>query len=216
MVVPCTAELSCGCKLNHQLVKKIVLTGGPGAGKTAVLEILKKSFCEHIAILPESASIVFGGGFWRLKSVSARKSAQRAIFYVQKELENMVEAENQFATVLCDRGSLDGLAYWPLSEVEYWKELATTREAELKAYDVVIHLRTPNLDRGYNHSNPVRIESALEAAQIDKKIEEAWRGHPHRFFIESEENFLNKVHKTVQLIKNELPECCKNHTILTE
>jgi len=38
----------------------VVLTGGPGAGKTAFLEIARRNFCEHIAVLPEAASIVFG------------------------------------------------------------------------------------------------------------------------------------------------------------
>ena len=64
----------------------IVLTGGPGAGKTAVLEMLRRVVCPHVAILPESAGILFSGGFWRGTSIDAHKSAQRAIFHVQREL----------------------------------------------------------------------------------------------------------------------------------
>lgn len=72
------------------------------------------SFCKHIAILPESASIIFGGGFLRKQSVPARKGAQRAIFHVQKELNQViVEEEHSFLIPLCDRGTLDRLAYWP-------------------------------------------------------------------------------------------------------
>ena len=67
----------------------IVLTGGPGAGKTAVLEMLRKEVCPHVAILPEAAGILFGGGFWRLPTDSARAAAQRAIFRVQRELETI-------------------------------------------------------------------------------------------------------------------------------
>ena len=56
-------QLLCGCKeLVHQ-TKFIVITGGPGAGKTAALEMVKKSFCNHVVILPEAASILFSGGF---------------------------------------------------------------------------------------------------------------------------------------------------------
>jgi predicted ATPase len=56
----------------------VVLTGGPGAGKTALLEIARRNFCEHIAVLPEAVSIVFGGGFWRKETAPARRAAQRA------------------------------------------------------------------------------------------------------------------------------------------
>jgi broad-specificity NMP kinase len=38
----------------------MVLTGGPGAGKTAVLELLRHSLCDDVAILSEAAGIIFG------------------------------------------------------------------------------------------------------------------------------------------------------------
>ena len=77
---------TCPCSEPHQR-KRIVLTGGPGAGKTAVLELIRQSFCKHVKVLPEAASIIFGGGFPRTKGVLVRQAAQRAIFYVQRELE---------------------------------------------------------------------------------------------------------------------------------
>lgn len=67
--------------------RRIVLTGGPGAGKTAVLEFLRKAVCDCTVLLPESAGIVFGGGFPRETSDGARRAAQRAIYFVQRELE---------------------------------------------------------------------------------------------------------------------------------
>ncbi len=42
----------------------MVVTGGPGASKTAATTATR-SFCEHVAILPEAAAIVFGKGFPR-------------------------------------------------------------------------------------------------------------------------------------------------------
>ncbi|MBL0889768.1 MAG: hypothetical protein IBJ19_04065 [Gemmatimonadaceae bacterium] len=38
----------------------MVLTGGPGAGKSAVLELARLFFCDHVRRLPEAAGIVFG------------------------------------------------------------------------------------------------------------------------------------------------------------
>jgi hypothetical protein len=80
----------------------VVLTGGPGAGKTALLELIRQSFCSHVKVLPESASIVFGGGFPREDDPACRRAAQRAIFYVQRELEIAGDSHNP-AIVLCDQ-----------------------------------------------------------------------------------------------------------------
>lgn len=44
---------------------RVVLTGGPGAGKTAVLELVRRAVCRHVRVLPEAASVVYGGGFPR-------------------------------------------------------------------------------------------------------------------------------------------------------
>ncbi len=45
--------------------RRVVLTGGPGAGKTAALEVIRRLYAPHVQVLPEAASIVFGGGFPR-------------------------------------------------------------------------------------------------------------------------------------------------------
>jgi predicted ATPase len=200
----------CSCKKNKHKTKRIVITGGPGAGKTAILEMVRHLMCPHITILPEAASILFGGGFWRKTDTPAKEAAQRAIYYVQREQERMVLEEGQNAVVLCDRGTLDGLAYWPASGQLFFKQLHTSRKLELHRYEVVIHLRTPEAKQGYNLSNPVRIESALEAAAIDTLIESAWRGHPHRHFVASTDTFMEKARTTLEIIEQELPFCCMN------
>lgn len=101
----------CACREPHPL-KRVVLTGGPSAGKTAVLELIRQSLCEHVVVLPEAAGVVFGSGFPRTQSVPVRGAAQRAIFFVQRELEAAAGSTNP-AIVLCDRGTVDGAAYWP-------------------------------------------------------------------------------------------------------
>lgn len=209
----CVSKYKCTCSREFHPPKRIVITGGPGAGKTAVLEIARKNFCEHITILPEAASILFGGGFPRGEDLARKKASQRAIFHIQHELEQLVEDEKISAITLCDRGTLDGLAYWPLDEELFWKEVGSTKEKELSRYDAVIHMRTPPAEQGYNFQNPVRVESAHQAAVVDKKIEDAWKDHPHRFFVTSENVFLEKVQIAINLIKENLPECCKHHEI---
>jgi hypothetical protein len=174
-----------------------------------VIELFRRRSCAGIALLPESASIIFGGGFWRHDSLAGRQAAQRAIFHTQRELERMVAEEGGSRAALCDRGTLDSLAYWPGSEQDFWRDLETTREAELRRYHAVIHLRTPGAHNGYNHSNPIRIESPEEAARIDRRIQDAWQGHPRCVVVESTDNFVDKALNAVSAIVAELPDACQ-------
>ena len=203
--------IECECKEPHER-RRIVLTGGPGAGKTAILELVRQYFCKHVDVLPEAASILFSGGFRRAATVAGRAASQRAIFHVQRELEAAAEVEGDAAILLCDRGTIDGFAYWPGPE-DFWSALGTTRERELQRYDAVIHLRTPSRDGGYNHNNPVRLESAAEAALVDRRLVLAWEGHPRRFFVESTTNFLDKAHQTLELLRREMPACCRRKLV---
>ena len=199
----------CRCETENHAPRFIVLTGGPGAGKTAVLEVARRRLCRHVAVLPESASVVFGGGFPRRPSEPARRAAQRAIYHMQRELERMTDEERESPVVLCDRGTLDGVAYWPETAESFWRDLGTSREGELRRYAVVIHLRTPSDGQGYNHQNPIRIEAAEEAARIDERILGAWEGHPRRIIVDSADDFMVKRARAYELIRAEVPECCQ-------
>lgn len=174
---------------------RVVLTGGPGAGKTAVLELVRRALPAHVRVLPESAGILFGGGFPRGDSPALRRAAQRAIFFTQRELESTVDAADG-SLVLCDRGTVDGVAYWP-GPNDFWDDVGTTMEAQLARYDAVIHLRTPSPEHGYNHVNPLRVETALEAAAIDERILAAWAAHPRRFIIAAAPDFFAKAHEAL-------------------
>ena len=201
---------ACPCKEPHER-RRVVLTGGPGAGKTAVLELIRKSFCKHVKVLPEAAGILFGGGFPRGESPEIRRAAQRAIFFTQRELEAAADASNA-AIVLCDRGTVDGVAYWPGPD-DFWSAVGTTLEEQLRRYHAVIHLRTPRSEGGYSHDNPLRIESAAEAAAVDERILHAWEGHPRRFIVEATSDFLAKAARALASLQGELPECCRRHSV---
>jgi len=163
--------------------------------------------CEHVRVLPEAASIVFGGGFPRRPGLEARRAAQRAIFYVQRELE-VASEEDALAIVLCDRGTIDGGAYWP-GPGELWPSVGTTLEEQLARYRAVIHLRTPI--SGYNHQNPLRIESPSEAQAIDERIAALWSRHPRRFEVPAETDFLTKAAHAIQILRDQLPAYCGEH-----
>lgn len=197
---PMACEKKCRCPEPSGGTNLIVITGGPGAGKTAVLEIIRKQLCRHVVILPEAASIIFGGGFWRMESVTARQAAQRAILHVQQEMERLILDERKWSVGLCDRGVLDGMAYWPGEEEGFLRAAETTLEAEYARYHAVVHLRTPTEAQGYNYDNPLRTETAAQAKAIDAKIATIWSRHPRYHVVESNADFLAKAEEALNVI----------------
>lgn len=185
--------------------RRVVLTGGPGAGKTAVLELARRDLCPHVEVLPESASILFGGGFPRDGSDAVKKGAQRAIYHVQVELERIAAWRADAIVALCDRGTLDALAYWPGPWDDFFHDLGTSMPAELARYAAVIHLRVPE-DAGSYRKNAIRRESHREALEIDASLLEVWSHHPRRVVIEANGDFLVKARSALRAIGDELGE----------
>ncbi|MDP9196923.1 MAG: ATP-binding protein [Pseudomonadota bacterium] len=206
---PVICERPCDARNTAGPTRFVVITGGPGAGKTTVLDMARKILCEHVAVLPEAASLVYGGGFWRLQSQSGRAAAQRAIYHVQRQLENVALGENRWPVTLCDRGTLDGLAYWPEPQETFWDMAGSSMEQEYARYAAVIHLQSPSEEMGYNHQNSLRIETAHQARELDEKIGALWSRHPRYTMIESRPGFLEKVRLAITAITRELPRDCR-------
>lgn len=179
---------------------KIAVTGGPSGGKTTLIEALQKDMGQSLAVVPEAASLLYRGGFPRKGTPSNRMHAQRAICFVQRELENLVCFESKNTLIVCDRGSLDSIAYWPGDEAEFFINLGTTREHELARYQWVLHLDTAD-GQHFDTSNPVRTESHKEALELNEMIKVAWQGHPQRIIIPHAADFLEKIGKAKKAIQ---------------
>lgn len=196
----------CHCNAEHER-KRVVLTGGPGAGKTAVLELARHYFCRHVMVLPDAAGMVFRGGFPRSTVAHERAAAQRAIYHVQRELESVASHRPSIAVILCDRGTLDGAAYWPGPNT-LWSSLGTSRLCERTRYDTVIHLRTFASTRP-SHASPLQVEGAEDPTRLDMRIAEEWDGHSRREFIEGAHSILERAHAALSRLQLEIPRCCR-------
>jgi len=183
--------------------KRIVFTGGPSGGKTSIIEIVKRHFGDKIAVVPEAATILYGGGFPRARGPETMRHVQRAIYYVVRELEDITDETGKASIAICDRGTLDGMAYWPETGPGFLESMGTTREEEFKRYAVVIHLRSLKAERSYRSSDS-RIESHAQALELDKRIENVWKGHPNRFVIEEEPDFLLKINRVMEVLELEM------------
>jgi predicted ATPase len=179
---------------------KVAITGGPSGGKTTLIEALRKEFNPKIKIIPEAASIIYKGGFPRVKSYDGFFHAQKAIYAVQKEIEDLRCKLYPESLMICDRGSLDALAYWPDSSDHFFKVMNTTLESELKRYSWVIHLDTAT-EPDYETTNEIRNETFSEALALNEKIKLSWESHPQRLVISSEQDFFSKMKRATLVIK---------------
>ncbi len=179
---------------------KIAVTGGPSGGKTTLIEALKKEFGQKLKVVPEAASILYKGGFPRIKNYSGYLHAQKAIFATQKEIEALTIENYKESLIVCDRGSLDSLAYWPDAEEHFFKTFNTTRELELARYDWLLHLDTA-MESDYDTTNMVRTESFYEALLLNDKIKNSWAAHPQRFVITASSDFFSKMKRATQIIE---------------
>ena len=151
-------------------------------------------------VLPESASILFGGGFG---AAAAQPDAKpRSARSITCSVNSSAWSWKKACIRLCCAIAAPSTA-WPTGRKtrNFWSDLGTTYETELARYAAVIHLRTPSQGNGYNHQNPLRTEDAARAAEIDAGILRVWSAHPRRTVIDSSEDFLTKVHATLGVIE---------------
>lgn len=179
---------------------KIVVTGGPSGGKTTLIEALQKDLKTKVSVVPEAASILYRGGFPRRASFEGRKHVQRAIYFTQRELEDLIVFESKANIIVCDRGSLDGAAYWPGDATEFFQSVGTDRNREMARYQWVIHLDTAEQDF-FDTTNPIRTESHQEAQELNTKIAASWKGHSQRIIIPHEAEFLAKIAKAKSVVE---------------
>jgi predicted ATPase len=174
---------------------RIVLTGGPGGGKTTAADLFRREIGEKVVVVPETATMLFTGGFPRVGNPKARAATQRAIFHAQVALEDIQAARYPGRVLLCDRGTVDGAAFWPQEAPQgFFETMETTLEQELARYDAVIFLESAAVgDISIEGGNPARTESNKEARQLDIRLREVWRKHPNFHFIAHSASFFAKL-----------------------
>lgn len=173
---------------------KIVLTGGPGGGKTTAADMLCREFAQRVVLVPETATMLFSGGFPRVADDEAKRAAQTAIYHVQRNLEEVQAARYPGKILLCDRGTIDGAAYWPHDTADFFETLGTSLHAELGRYHHVIFFETAAVGGlSITSSNPTRIESSEEAIELDRALRALWSQHPRCHFVPHGPSFLAKI-----------------------
>lgn len=198
------------------MVKRIVLTGGPCAGKTTILSSIEQSLLERgykVFIVRESATELINGGITPHQSGVGMLNFQKLILlyqYQKEEIYNqaVLDTKDKDIVIIYDRGLLDNRAYindLEFNDLLYDLSLRYGRRINeatiLEKYDMVIHLVTSAYGNQYSlENNKARYENKDEAIILDKKTLSSWRMHDNLQIVDSYENFLDKVNKVLSLV----------------
>lgn len=188
---------------------QIALTGGPGGGKTTAVDLYRREIGDQVVVVPEAATLLYSGGFPRLGEKAVRQATQKAIYHVQKNLEDAQSAHYPGRILLCDRGTVDGAVYWPKDPLGFFEHLGTSLKAELARYDAVIFFETAAVGgNSIEGGNPIRIETLKEALVLDTKLKNLWSQHQNFIFVPHNKSFIKKINAGL----TELTKLLSKHT----
>ena len=188
------------------MVKKIVLTGGPGAGKSVIAdEIVRRN--SRFILVPEAATQVYTqlGTTWDRLDLANRKEAQRMIYRLQLQQEHRFAIDHPDKTLLLDRGTIDGAAYWPDGPDAYWADLHSSLERELLRYDQIIWLETAAALGMYDGaaSNTVRFEDAGAAIESGKRLLGLYQSHSNLKHVGAFVELEDKIRAVLESLRND-------------
>jgi CYTH domain-containing protein/predicted ATPase len=202
-------------------IPQIVLTGGPCGGKTTALAYLNEKLSDlgyRVFIVPEAATMLITGGVNDIADIIENKPEKHYGF--QKELvktqgrlrERFLSLARIFpdekCVILLDRAEMDAMAYMGReSFARLMKEVDQSVEEIRDSYDAVVHMVTAadGAEEAYSHeNNPARYETPEKAVENDRKVQNAWVGHPKLKIIDNSTDFENKLKRTNQVIMHVL------------
>ncbi|MFM2417923.1 MAG: hypothetical protein RL385_2646 [Pseudomonadota bacterium] len=191
---------------------RIVVTGGPGGGKTTAADLFRREIGESVVVVPEAATLLFSGGFPRSNDVLASAAAQRAIFHVQTNLEDVQSVRFPDRILLCDRGTVDGAAYWPMAEPDFFTAVGSSIARELGRYDAVLFFESAAVGgMSVEGGNPTRIETNAEAVDLDGRLRLLWQQHPRFMVVPHNPSFVKKIMFALAMLENIVSQLRTGH-----
>lgn len=192
-------------------ITKIVITGGPCAGKSTAMSWIQNAFTQmgyKVLFVPETATELITGGVapW---TCGTNADYQKCQLRLQIEKEKVFEQaartmDSEKILIVCDRGTLDNKAY--MDQIEFAEAIRFIGSNEVKLhdnYDAVFHLVTAakGAEEFYTTANnSARTETVEQAAQLDDKLISAWTGHPHLRVIDNSTSFEDKMKRLISEI----------------
>ena len=197
-------------------MKRIVLTGGPCAGKTTALVKIMEHFSSigyKVFIIPELPTLFLQAGMdYLTDNKDLFYEGEKATLEMQIALEDkflqMAKSVKQPVLIVCDRGAMDISAYMnPVLWNQIISDAKMNNEMLRSRYDAVLHLvsAADGAEQFYTIATNNKRTEGIELARIlDKKVIQAWSEHPHLRVINNHEDFETKLERVLQEISDVL------------
>mmetsp|Transcript_105401 Transcript_105401/g.263787 ORF Transcript_105401/g.263787 Transcript_105401/m.263787 type:complete len:503 (-) Transcript_105401:17-1525(-) len=197
---------------------RVLLTGGPGAGKSSALATLRDRISKRgfqVIVVPENATALLdnSGGYdpsWHGSQMHVR--LQQMFLKFQIEQEDTYGGFRELRPgkphlLLHDRGCLDGRLF---CTDQQWKQVldgvGRSEDELLKRYDLIIHMTTVAADMeemydyGPGSTNPSRYHTPEQARHADVLAQEIYARHPHVRVIPNFPDFNQKMEAVVRCV----------------
>lgn len=199
--------------MEDKKITKIVLTGGPCAGKSTAIELIRNKLMHlgfNVAVIEEGATYLMKNGL----SPQNMREQDFQFINLQNQIrmeENMEEYAKKLSKptiIICDRGALDAKAYAGEKLFNEITSKLNTSEQDLKnRYDLVIFLNsmaTLGKEHYSKENNQHRRENYEEALDANARTLNAWVGHPKLRPIQNEIEFKSDITKKIEKIMQEI------------
>lgn len=188
-----------------------VITGADCGGKTSGMAYMSERFTDHgirVFVAPEVATSQIIPGIPDFKHIAENDFSQYVriedhFLFAQLKIQEIYEHNklvypNDRILTLYDRGPKDIEAFLPEG---YFQALCEKRKLGphdiSERFDAVIHMVTAaeGAEQFFTRkNNEARQDRTLdEVRKLDKKLRDAWRGHPHHRVIDNSTDFENKL-----------------------
>ena len=212
-------------------ITRIVLTGGPAAGKTSLISRILKEFKQEdgwkVITIPETATeLISGFGLGPFPNCMSMEEFQYFVISDQLHKEELalrgaetVPAEK--VLIIYDRAIFDDLAYIPRDQFDRaLTHFGKTGDELITHYDAVLHLVTcaKGAEFAYNFDNAARYEDINVAREKDDLTLAAWSSHPRLYVIDNSVNFEDKLNRAIariyEILGESVPEVNKRKYLI--
>jgi len=204
------------------VAREVVLTGGPGAGKSTAITLVAQRLRDdgwRVLVAPEAATLFIAGGIPDIAEVAQdptrfeafQDTLVRTQAALRDQYRRMATALGDRRTViLYDRAECDTAAY--VGPRRFDEMLAASKRSLLTvrdSYDAVVHLVSPAVDAPQHYTlgnNAARTEPPARAAELDAATLAAWLGHPRLSVVGNQGGFDTKLDKVLAAVHAALGE----------
>lgn len=198
-------------------IHKIVITGGPCAGKSTAMSWISNAFTQRgytVLIIPETATELITGGVapWTCGTNFDYQKCQVELQLTKERLFERAASTMSAEKILivCDRGIMDNQAYMTKEEFEQISQgLGGDIVSWRDSYNAVFHLVTAanGAEAFYTGANnAARYENVKEAIALDDRLIACWTGHRYLRVIDNSTDFETKMRRLEEEIATFLQE----------